>query len=300
MDDHDSITSSLKKFESNLANFSATVCKKCSRLSLQKHTPRDNESFSCRMCTVNKKNDSHHVTIPDPMPLELNKNMLTFVEEQLIALVFVHQYVYLRGFGEVASKGHCINFSQNISNIAEKLPRLPSELPLVIIKKKLHSGGTSDLKVRRSVVLLWLEYLKKNSIVPGYQKITICYDRIQNLPVEGELEGIKELETEKELNTQNLHASNQNEIINELMCTDIPHDKEAHDSLVEDFSSHSGVVIPPANLTSESSEINMFTEGLDTERMDIDYPPCDNDPLSEFNKPYLASMAFPTLFPTGK
>lgn len=63
--------------------------------------------------------------------------MLTFIEEQLISLVYINQYVYLRGFGEVASKGHCINFSQDISVIAEKLPRTPAEIPLVIIKKKV-------------------------------------------------------------------------------------------------------------------------------------------------------------------
>jgi hypothetical protein len=34
--------------------------------------------------------------------------------------------------------------------------------------------------------------------------------------------------------------------------------------------------------------------------MDVDYPPHSQTPLSEFNTPYLASMAFPSLFPTGR
>lgn len=122
--------------------------------------------------------------------------MLTFVEEQLISLVHVHQYVYMRGFGEASSKAHCINFSQNISSIVHKLPRLPTDLPIVIINKKESDGTVHEFRVRRNVVLLWLEYLKKNSQVPGYRDMAICYDRINQLPADDALPGLTTIETE--------------------------------------------------------------------------------------------------------
>ena len=74
--------------------------------------------------------------------------MLTFVEEQLISLVCVNQYVYLRGKGGIATKGHCINFAQDILQIASILPRLAEDVPIVIIRKRNASTGVSqDLKV---------------------------------------------------------------------------------------------------------------------------------------------------------
>lgn len=123
------------KYEKSVEKFSYTICILCKRLALQTTRPRNPDNFKCKKCTMRKKGDTKTFVIPDQLPIILHENMLTFIEEQLISLVFVHQYVYLRGFGEVASKGHCINFSQNINQLVDKLPRLSSDIPIIVIKK---------------------------------------------------------------------------------------------------------------------------------------------------------------------
>jgi hypothetical protein len=63
------------------------------------------------------------------------------IEHLLIALVHVQQYVYLRGIGKIsATKGHCCAFSQDITDMAETLPRLPGEINMVIIRKAGDTG----------------------------------------------------------------------------------------------------------------------------------------------------------------
>lgn len=63
----------------------------------------------------------------------------------------------------------------------------------------------------------------------------------------------------------------------------------------------SGVVCPPGKVLKEAESINQFIESLANEQsMNVDYPTRSSTPLSEFKTPYLASMAFPGLFPTGR
>ena len=88
-------------------------------------TPRHGASFKCAKCSQTRLDDYFGTDDANPgsIPLQLRQHMLTFVEEQLISLVCVNQYVYLRGKGGIATKGHCINFAQDILQIASILPR---------------------------------------------------------------------------------------------------------------------------------------------------------------------------------
>ena len=58
----------------------------------------------------------NYFSLPQNNPVGLHvirrKNQLTFVEELVIALVMVNQYVYIRNKGETITNGHNINFPQ--------------------------------------------------------------------------------------------------------------------------------------------------------------------------------------------
>ena len=139
---------------------------------------------------------------PNSLPEILKNNPLSFVEEQLISLVCVNQYIYNRRTGVIASKGHCIHFMQDISLVARVLPRLPAEVPIVIIQKRNWQGETTrDLRVRRSVVKIWLEFLKANNRLRAYQTLQIDEERLNLLPVDGILPEIQIIETDNELET---------------------------------------------------------------------------------------------------
>ena len=91
---------------------------------------------------------------------------------------------------------------QDISTVARVLPRLPAEVPIVIIQKKNWQGETTrDLKVRRAVVKLWLEFLKANNRLRAYRELQIDEERLNQLPLDGILPEIQIIETDNELET---------------------------------------------------------------------------------------------------
>jgi len=61
---------------------------------------------------------------------------LTQIEEMLIARAFPVISVYTKPGGQRAYKGHCINFSQDIQELADTLPRYPKELPIIVVTVK--------------------------------------------------------------------------------------------------------------------------------------------------------------------
>ena len=181
-------------------------CEFCSELLPSEK--RVEKVFRCNSCAqvVRRKECFWTTDAGDPgkMPTELKNIPLSFVEEQLIALVCVNQYIYHRRAGAIASKGHCIHFLQNIGHIAKVLPRLPEDVPIVIIQKKDWKGEiTKDLRVRRAVVKSWLEYLKNNSLILAYRELEIDYVRVDALPEDGMLEGIEIIQTDEEIESVN-------------------------------------------------------------------------------------------------
>jgi hypothetical protein len=95
--------------------------------------PRSRDSFLCPSCRQpNGKDYFRESGYPGRIPDELRNYPLTFVEEQVIALVSVNQYVYVNGRGGHMTSGHCINFAQDIGRIATVLPRLGNEIGEVL------------------------------------------------------------------------------------------------------------------------------------------------------------------------
>jgi hypothetical protein len=142
---------------------------------------------SCRQ--PNGKDYFKESGYPGRIPDELRNYPLTFVEEQVIALVSVNQYVYENGSGGHMTSGHCINFAQDIGRIATVLPRLGSEIGVVVFRKENTATGQNlDLRVRRAYVTKWLDWLKVNGI-PAYRNVVIDRQRLADLPTNGELLG---------------------------------------------------------------------------------------------------------------
>lgn len=126
--------------------------------------------------------------------------------------------------------------------------------------------------------------------------MTICYDRINALPEDGQLTDIRTIETETDMTIENLHVSNHNDqLYDESNTTNIFNTDPESDGVTQ-----SGVDCPLTNVESEKDVVEKFVHRLSNDSMSIDYPENSEDPLSEYNTPFLASMAFPTLFPTGR
>lgn len=176
------------------------------------------------------------------------------IEEQLIALVYVNQYIYIRGFGDVASKGNCINFQQNISTITDILPRLPSELPIILIQKKDSALNNTDFIVRRNVIELWLKFLKQNSKCTNYRNINISTERLNLLPENDILPDLKIYETDENINMDNFGASIQNHSYGDETSFELLNDT------LHNESTNSGVFNPLNEIQTEKSQLKTFIE----------------------------------------
>lgn len=67
-------------------------------------------------------------------------------------------YSTVRG-GQRKTKGHVINFPQNVTRFANALPLLPDDVPLIVRREGVNGAGHYDFGERREAVrqaLLWL------------------------------------------------------------------------------------------------------------------------------------------------
>src|SRR6266496_1225193 len=110
----------------------------------------------CRRCYKDNKNNikkfsSRNNMDPGDVPEELKG--LTETEEMLIARVFpVVSVYYLRG-GQYGYRGNVINFPQDVQEFITRLPRHPSSLDMLVVRRQSSGGSTFvDFNVRRTKV----------------------------------------------------------------------------------------------------------------------------------------------------
>ena len=77
---------------------------------------------------------------------------LTQVEEMLISAIMPIMSIYRLPHGQYGYSGHVINLPQDVASFATSLPRLPSELDVIVVRKEGANQSHRDFRVRRSVV----------------------------------------------------------------------------------------------------------------------------------------------------
>ena len=132
----------LRKFRDKMDKYdhvSCPICKECYPSMVLKQE-------ECRRCHGEKrpnKFSANNMMDPGDVPNELQG--LTEIEEMLIAKVFTVISVYkLRG-GQYGYKGNVINFPQDVKEFTTRLPREPSSLEVLIVRRQCES----DLKAFR-------------------------------------------------------------------------------------------------------------------------------------------------------
>ena len=106
----------------------------------------------------------------------------------LISAVIPIMTIYRLPHGQYGYRGHVINLPQDLTTFATSLPRLPKELDILIVRKEGSDCTHRDFRVRKSVVLgalLWLKHHNKY-----YQNVNIDYDSLNELPEDGNLSGL--------------------------------------------------------------------------------------------------------------
>ena len=97
----------------------------------------------------------------DPRPLPDHLLLLTSIEEMVISRVHVSMQVWLVRGQQYKYKGHICNFSKDTARIYRKLPLLPKDVDLVVLKpagneEQARRQFKKDFKVRGQVIKAWL------------------------------------------------------------------------------------------------------------------------------------------------
>ena len=110
----------------------------------------------------------------------------------LISAVMPSMSIYRLPYGQYGYKGHVINLPQDITTFVSHLPRLPSQLDILLVRKEGSDNTHCDFRVRKLVVLRALKWLKQHN--KFYRNIEINQDALDQLPEDGSLSSLREVE----------------------------------------------------------------------------------------------------------
>jgi hypothetical protein len=117
--------------------------------------PRSRDTFKFPSCRQPNGNDYFRESgNPGRIPDELRNYPLTFVEEQVIALVSVNQYVYVNGRSGHMTSGHCINFELRAQVTQDQEPlELDSNHQSLIqtVAEQVHKSPNEQIRKNRSI-----------------------------------------------------------------------------------------------------------------------------------------------------
>jgi hypothetical protein len=222
----------------------------------------------------------------DPGEVPAHLPALTQVEEMIIARSHVQMLVHRYRGHQYHYSGHCVSFMQNNIKTVNMLPNLPSELDVVVLRPsnqvmeddpRYRSQFRADFQVRKGHVLTWLCYLKANH--PDYRYITISLDRLDALPINGDI------------------SSSFPSIVDESIVTE-----ESPVATADLPPPNSQSMVPNLNVTT--TEVDLLLAGISGRAPlppGLPAPSIRSTPLDEAaGRERIFAMAFPTLYPTGR
>lgn len=265
----------IKKFDSGLKLYKQFHCRICKELWPTKFN-------RCETCL---KNEHKYVTSNkmDPslekIPIEIRKifEEATTLEQLLVSPIVPVMSIERLSSGHLKNSGYCASFVQDLQPLCTLLPRLPTEVSVLVIKDNNDPNKMQEYKCRRYYVETMLKFLIANHPYYISNNIEISMERLDSLPTNGiplNLPTIEENEFEDKSNNK----------INETNDTN----ESADDSDEEYKTIHEYIDIEEID-QKEKDKIKQF----------INYPDLSAKPINEYNVPGLYSLVFPTLFPFG-
>ena len=112
---------------------------------------------------------------------------LTQVEEMLISAVMPIMSVYRLPLGQYGYSGHVVNLPQDVASFSHSLPRLPSQLDVIVVRKEGANQSHRDFRVRRAVVLRALQWLVTHNQCYHSVGVTIDTTALDQLPQDGNI-----------------------------------------------------------------------------------------------------------------
>ena len=276
--DHDpfytqSALNSIRKFHAKMAFCAYSECATCNEnfpsINAQKRT-------ECTRCSRDKKHPKLYSVDngmdPRLVPLELQG--LTQVEEMLISSVMPIMSLYHLPHGQFGYSGHIVNLPQDIATFTDTLPRSPSQLDVLLVRRQGAAGSHKDFRVRRSKILTALLWLKHHNTY--YRDILIDEAILTQLPVD-------------------------DDITLPSITLDTEEEPAVSEETEEPYSSHlPGTFVPM--MPRQGTQQEIVRESVSRRQEDtqpVSWPQVGDMPINEFRTEGYMTRAFPTLFPTG-
>ena len=153
--------------------------------------PLGPRSKKCKRCSKNNIFAKNNNLTPEETPEALKD--LTQVEQAAIAQICPYVQIWKRGSSQ-ATRGHCINFYQDVHDFVTKLPPHPQDLPFLYLKNPRESVTDKYFLVRRDKIVVALQYLKLNN--PYYKDIIISEGNLNAYEIseDGILQNMKQVD----------------------------------------------------------------------------------------------------------
>jgi hypothetical protein len=277
------------------------VCKSCVRVDAPKKRDHDEPYM------YSAANHLDPGDVPDFLP------QLSAIEEMCIARV--HCFVEVRQHRGVQFKykGHVCNFLSNVGHVHDRLPLLPKELDIILIRPGNYRqvpGVTrqfkKDYSVRKSAIKIWLDYLLRHH--PGYSDVVIDSAKIDAFPTSEDVSDqlLQHLEEDDEVDVD-LNKFPE-EAPEAAAIPDLHPDRSELAGLREDYfgASNPTYNAPPVPAVDIDSD---FFASSQPGKLAGQHPPAlphlslgsiHATPINEFNwTQAIFSVAFPTLFPNS-
>ncbi|KAL8621092.1 hypothetical protein ACOMHN_048134 [Nucella lapillus] len=212
------IPAGIKMF-TELEDLTTRVCENCSE-TYQCHTS-DKDKGVCKPCHGKARRamfaPSNDLT-PTPAPPCLSD--LTQVEKSAISIICPSIAIHKKGTGS-ASKGHTIAFFQDVETFASILPRVPDELPFIVLKDPSEKIEDRSFRVRKQKLLDALLYLKSHN--EDYRHIVISRENADLYPEDDIIQSLPQLDPqEMKIPDEEPTAANEDSAREQASTVDIP------------------------------------------------------------------------------
>ena len=265
-----------------------------------------------------RDNSMHFLPVP---PFLQN---LTTIVLALISKITVCMNVHMLRYGMLAAKGHSISIPQRMK-IARKLPQLPENVGILVLKRKGTKGQTKHYTVKRSAVQSALEGLCFGSPVGGFEnevpgsKLYLGPDHIQK-----SLKGRffyycpNQYYCDVEIQNDRLDAlpekRNQYPSLQIIDMKANDNDEEDKGPAPEQFNippqkddetvTYSGIAVPAEPKDAEEELRNVLRNLVGKDNVEekvavAEWDYSDSEPLSELKNPGFFAMNFPSIFDNG-
>ena len=195
----------------------------------------------------------------------------------LISRVLPIMSIYRLPHGQYGYSGHILNVPQNVTQFLDHLPRCPTTLDIVIVRKQGVGETHKDFRVRRSVVLRALQWLIVNN--KYYNDVTINHDTLSMLPNDSQLTNLVSISVS----------------LDSVVETPGNQDSDPYNAYIP-----STFVPATARSFTEQEMIQQSIMDPLPSLQHVDWPSTTGPPVNEFTTEGYISCAFPSLFPTGR